>query len=117
MRGDEALAQESSEAISIITEILLQNGIGDAQQTSIATRELYEAQFMLQWADIDVFDVELVPTKSKNFLLNHAVDEVEGRYSYFYSDISTYFKAYMYSVTGMYYSDRMLAQLFSHRVN
>lgn len=112
LRGEQALIDASDEAISIITEILLGNGIGDTQATSIATRELYEAQFMLQWADIDVFDVELVPTKSGNYLLNHAVDEVEGQYTYFYSDISRYFKAYMYSVTGFKYNDRMLAQLF-----
>ncbi|MDM7862202.1 hypothetical protein QTP81_16470 [Alteromonas sp. ASW11-36] len=109
--GSEALVAESEMAIAHITELLLANGTGGTKATSIGTRELYEAQYMLQWADIEVFDVELVATKNKNYFLNHAVDTVNGGYTFFYSDIAKAFGTNMYSITGYHYNDRLRASL------
>lgn len=109
--GDQALVDRSEVAIAHITELLLANGTGNSKATSISTREPYEAQYMLQWADIEVFDVELVATKQKNYFLNHAIDTVNGSYTFFYSDIAKAHEANMFSVTGYQYNGRLRSSL------
>ncbi len=101
----------SDRMIKAITEIMFANGAGNSFATSIKTREPYELKYMLQWDDVEVFDVEMVPTVARNYFLNHAIDTVDGHYIYFYSDIAQVFGATMYSLTGFEYQPSQLSTM------
>lgn len=109
--ADQQRVFTSGTAIQNITEILFRNGAGTSLQTSVATREPYELKYMLQWGDIEVFDVEMVPTQSRNYFLNHAIDRNDGHYIYFYSDIAQVFEATMYSLTGYQFLPEQLSTM------
>jgi hypothetical protein len=77
--------------VSISSELIgsSQNGFSDS--TPLKVREVYEAEYLLDLAGIDLFDTEMVVEKDRILIMHHGIDSVTNQYSLTYADQTDFF--------------------------
>ncbi|WP_412970938.1 hypothetical protein [Glaciecola sp. MF2-115] len=81
-----------AQSIAIISEELLkQTARGDSRTTPILVRELYEGEFLLGLAGIEVYETEMIVENERLLILHHGIDQITSQYSISFADQSEFF--------------------------
>ena len=81
-----------ADSFAIISRELVKNGqTGFSQSAPLKVREVYEAEYLLDLAGIELFDTEMVVEKERILILHHGIDSVTSQYSLTYADQTDFF--------------------------
>ena len=81
-----------ADSIVLISNYLLENGQnGLTASTPIQVREVYEAEYLLDLAGIELFDTEMIVEKDRILILHHGLDSLTKDYSVTYADQTEFF--------------------------
>lgn len=79
-------------SIAIVGEKLIKmTGKGESLNNPISVRELYEGEYLLGLAGIEVFDTEILVENDRLIIVHHGIDKIVNRYSLSYADQSAFF--------------------------
>lgn len=77
--------------VSISSELIGSSQNGFSDNTPLKVREVYEAEYLLDLAGIDLFDTEMVVEKDRILIMHHGIDSVTNQYSLTYADQTDFF--------------------------
>lgn len=81
-------------SIGIVAEKLLNakgGGKGKSKSTPILVREMYEGEYLLGLAGIEIFETEMWLEKERLLILHHGIDQITNQYALIFADQSDFF--------------------------
>jgi hypothetical protein len=81
-----------AQSIGMIADELLKNSaIGDSKSSPMLVRELYEGEYILGLAGIEVYETEMLVEDDRLLILHHGIDQISNQYSLSFADQSDFF--------------------------
>ncbi len=113
LSGDTDAHNLAKDAITGISNVIFNSASGTSIDDPIQVKDAYEAQMLLRWAGVNVFDTELVHLKQRTLFKLHTRDQLTNTSGIIYADNTELFRQNLQSASQALYSERELASLLA----